>query len=236
MGRSTCQCWCFICMCHFYMPTCCCCSLASMMLFASLSVRFPAISVSKVFKLLASNPSVILLPVQSSAWKQLVVDRQFGFVTRISHLSSKVLHTEQVSSNTLARLSRDSSVTLSLGLHVSARSAMFAVGFAVQTCSTVAYSQGGQWKLSQTHIPQVCPFVAFITPNGLLVGKSDPRAMLFVVRPGWINSGFTKLRVWEQDDFVPWIHVLFDHRGTEPVQIANDPMMQANMFNVTKHF
>lgn len=139
-------------------------------------------------------------------------------------MSFKVLHTEQVSSNTLARLSRDSSLTLPLALQVSARPGMFACGLLFK--HDPACSQGEQWKLSQTHIPQVCSFVAFISRNDLLVDKSDPRAMLLVMRPGWVNSGFTKLRVWEQDDFVPWRNVHFDHRGTEPVQIVYDEMMQ----------
>ncbi|CAL1155613.1 unnamed protein product [Cladocopium goreaui] len=67
------------------------------------------------------------------------------------HLPMLVLHTEQVSSNTLARLSRDSSLTLR----------------AVET------------------IPN---------PHSTSV-------------PGWVNSGFTKLRVWEQDDFAKLVYI-----------------------------
>jgi len=33
------------------------------------------------------------------------------------------------------------------------------------------------------------------------------------MRLGWVNSGFTKLRVWEQDDFVPWKIFNFCHRN-----------------------
>ena len=32
---------------------------------------------------------------------------------------------------------------------------------------------------------------------------------LQLMRPGWVNSGFTKLRVWEQDDFVTWKVLMF---------------------------
>ncbi|CAJ1357454.1 unnamed protein product [Effrenium voratum] len=124
--------------------------------------------------------------------------------TRTAHLPLLVLYTDQVSANTVSRLEADASVAVSEAAIWAQRLTLASHMLFGGCCVGRSLVEQGEHKFRVREGNEHYSALGGAQPRRAVEAIPNPHSTDV---PGWVNSGFTKLRIWEQDDFAKLVYI-----------------------------